>query len=179
MADENQIIREVLAGRRERYREIVERYQRPLAALVNNLVGDAHDTEDIVQEAFVAAYFNLAHFDCRRAKLSTWLFTIARNRCVNHLQRRRPRAAEGELEVAAAPADAPLEQAEFFRQLDAALDELPLEQRAAFVLVEIHGLAYDEAAQIENVRLGTLKSRIHRAKEKLRAALRGAVEHSS
>ena len=177
MIDERQIIREVLAGRRERFREIVQRYQRPLLALVKNLVGDAHEAEDIAQEAFVAAYLNLARFDATRARLSTWLFVIARNRAVNHLQRRRPQPAGQSIQNAAAPGgDDAAEQGELFRQLDAALERLPLAQRTAFVLAEIHGLAYEEVARIEQVKLGTVKSRISRAKEKLRAALRGAVD---
>ena len=70
-------------------------------------------------------------------------------------------------------------EAELFRQLDAALDALPFEQRSAFVLAQLEGFSYEEIGRIEGVGVGTVKSRIARAREKLRSLLRHAVEPHS
>jgi len=70
-------------------------------------------------------------------------------------------------------------EAELFRQLDAALDTLPFEQRSAFVLAQLQGLSYEEVGRIEGVGVGTVKSRIARAREKLRCLLRHAAEPHS
>jgi RNA polymerase sigma-70 factor (ECF subfamily) len=69
-------------------------------------------------------------------------------------------------------------QAELFERLDRALAQLPFEQRSAFVLAELHGLSYAEIGRIEGTELGTVKSRINRAKQKLRSLLGEVVEHS-
>ena len=104
--------------------------------------------------------------------LLTWLLTIARNRAVNHLRRRRlPQAGVDAEEV---PSQAPTDDVtrdEFWSLMDQALDSLPLEQKTAFVLAEIEQLPYAEIASIEQTTLGTVKSRIHRAKQALRVVL--------
>jgi RNA polymerase sigma-70 factor (ECF subfamily) len=102
----------------------------------------------------------------------TWLLAIARNKCLNALQKRRPVVLDRlpEAPVRRTP-DAELAEAEWFRRLDEVLDALPLAQKTVFVLAEIHGLSLEEIARIERVPVGTVKSRLWRAKEKLRSLL--------
>lgn len=172
MASEDQIVAQVLAGKASEFRKLVERYQQPIFRFTRNLIGDEHDAEDITQEVFLAAFNNLASYNPKRASLLTWLFTIARNRSVNYLKRRRP-VIDGEAIAQTQPAASSQDDArnEFWSQLDRALDALPIEQKAAFVLAEIEGLPYADIAHIEQTTLGTVKSRIHRAKQRLRAAM--------
>jgi RNA polymerase sigma-70 factor (ECF subfamily) len=126
---------------------------------------------------FLAAFRRLSSFDASRSAFSTWLFTIARNRCRNELARRRPvTAAELPEVVDAHSPEQAASEAELLRRLDSALADLPFEQRSAFLLAELQGLSYEEVARIEGVGLGTVKSRIARAREKLRLLLRHAVE---
>jgi RNA polymerase sigma-70 factor (ECF subfamily) len=129
---------------------------------------------------FLAAFRHLASFDPKRSAFSTWLFTIARNRCRNELARRRPVAGTELPDVVdlRSPERAASE-AELLRQLDAALDTLPFEQRSAFVLAQLQGLSYEEVGRIEDVGVGTVKSRIARAREKLRCLLSHAAEPHS
>ena len=87
-----ELIRCVLGGDRETFRLLVRRYEGPLFCLVRNLVRNAQEAEDVAQEVFLATYRNLAQFDPRSASFSTWLFTIARNKCWNALQKKRPLA---------------------------------------------------------------------------------------
>jgi RNA polymerase sigma-70 factor (ECF subfamily) len=170
MDDDLQTIQRVLAGDIDTFRVLVERHQGPLFALVGNLVRDAADRDDIAQETFLAAYLHLGSYDPQKAKFSTWLLTIARNKCINAMTQRRPLAMEAlpPRVDRRGPADRLLER-EFFTQLDQALAALPFEQKTAFVLSEIEGLSHEEICQIEDVPLGTVKSRISRAKEKLRS----------
>ncbi len=179
MDEDSQTIQAVLAGDTGRFRALVEKYQGPLFGMARHLIGDAGEAEDVAQEAFLAAYANLKSYDPARAKFSTWLFSMARNRCLNILKRKRPlvMAAVPEEAVADTPGKR-LDTETAFDRLDSALDELPLEQKTAFVLAEIEGLSYGEIVVIEGVKLGTVKSRIARAKEKLRDSLRNVVEQS-
>lgn len=177
MTDDLDAIRRVLAGDVESFRRLVDRYQRPLLNLVRNLTPPGTDHEGVGQDVFLAAFRRLAWFDPKRSAFSTWLFTIARNRCRNELARRRP-VAGGELPDVVDPRspERAATEAELVRQLAAALDALPFEQRSAFVLTQLQGLSYEEVGRIEGVGVGTVKSRIARAREKLRCLLSHAAE---
>ena len=177
MNDDLEAIQRVLADDVESFRRLVERYQRPQLTLVRNLTPPDTDREGVAQDLFLAAFRSLASFEPRRAAFSTWLFTIARNRCRNELARRRPVAGvELPESVDLRSPEREASEAELFRQLDAALDALPFEQRSAFVLAHLQGLSYEEVGRIEGVGVGTVKSRIARAREKLRRLLRNAAE---
>jgi RNA polymerase sigma factor (sigma-70 family) len=177
MSDDLRIIQRVLEGEIEAFRLLVEKYQKSLFAMIRNMLSNPADCEDVAQEAFLAAYLHLRSYDANESRFSTWLFTIARNRCCNEAKRRRPASLDSiEPSVAAGhPADG-LIAGEVADALDRALDSLPFEQRSAFVLAEIQDLPLDEVARIEAVPLGTVKSRINRAKEKLRWRLAPASE---
>jgi RNA polymerase sigma-70 factor, ECF subfamily len=177
MNDDLRTIQRVLKGRLEEYRLLVEKYQKPLLAMIRNLLSNPADCEDIAQEAFLAAYLHLRSYDPRETKFSTWLFTIARNRCFNEAKKRKP-VNIGSIDRSTAsghPADR-LIDAEFAAVLDRALEGLPFEQKSAFVLAEIQELTLEEVARIEGAPLGTVKSRISRAKEKLRSIFARALE---
>jgi RNA polymerase sigma-70 factor (ECF subfamily) len=161
-----------LAGEIDTYRELVEKYQKPLFAMIRNLLSYAADCEDIAQETFLAAFVHLRSYDSQSAQFSTWLFTIARNRCFNEAKRRKPATIES-IDPSSASRDPAnrLIAEEAAAALDRALDSLPFEQKCAFVLAEIHELPLEEVARIEAAPLGTVKSRLSRAKEKLRSIL--------
>jgi len=179
MSDDLRAIQRVLEGDTEAFRILVKQHEDRLFCLIRNLIPDRNDCEDIAQEVFLAAYTHLRSYDHGRATFSTWLLTIARNKCLNALKKKTPAAAAGapEPEDARTP-DAEASEAEWFQQLDAALDALPLEQKTTFVLAEIQGLSLQEIGTIERVSLGTVKSRLSRAREKLRSLLRRTAEQS-
>ena len=172
MTQETEVIRRVLQGDIESFRLLVERYERPIVRMVRNVTGDGESSEDIAQDVFLAAYKKLSSFDPACSNFSTWLFTIARNKSINALRKKRARSMS-ELPESINPCRPgdELARAEFFGRLDSALQALPSAQRRAFVLAEFEQLPYSEIAQIEGARQGTIKSRINRAKAKLRLAL--------
>jgi RNA polymerase sigma-70 factor (ECF subfamily) len=174
-----EIVARVLAGVTSDYRQVVVRHQRSIFRFAWNLIGDEHEAEDIVQEVFVAAFRHLGSYDEKRASLQTWLLAITRNRCINCLKRQRPAVGGTLLRDTIEPAGATdSERDRFWSALNAALAQLPLKQRTAFALAEIEQLSYAEIAAIEQTTCGTVKSRIHRAKQHLRTVLAPTMRDS-
>jgi RNA polymerase sigma-70 factor (ECF subfamily) len=181
MDDDLQAIDRVKAGDVEAFRTLVRRHERAVFGLVRNLIPDAAEWEDVAQEVFLAAFRHLGAFDARRAPFPVWLLTIARNKCYSALKSKKtmPRPMEPASLPEAADRRTPEGDAaeeECFRLLDEALAALPLEQKSAFVLAELHGFPLEQVARIERVKLGTVKSRLSRAREKLRCLLRPTVD---
>ncbi len=168
------MIQDLLDGKMGSFRGIIERYQRPVLRMISNIVHDHHAAEDITQDVFMAVFNKLSTFDQMRCKFSTWMFTIARNKSINHLRKNRKTLSMDSLEfVSSSDPSEQICNEEFFQQMDRALSKLPKSQKRAFVLAEFENLPYEEIAQIECTGIGTIKSRIHRAKKKLRKALAG------
>jgi RNA polymerase sigma-70 factor (ECF subfamily) len=169
-----EVIRQVLEGDIESFGRIVERYEKPVVRMIRNMTNKAESCEDIAQDVFFTAYKKLASFDPARSNFSTWLFTIARNKSINAMKKKRP-VSMGELPEKINPHNPSdkLAEREFFDRLDRELLALPRGQRRAFVFAELEELSYEEIAQIEGTRIGTIKSRINRAKKKLRSNIKG------
>ncbi len=180
MSEEAGIIRRIVNGDVDSFRLLVQRYQRPVISMIRNLINDRGACEDLAQEVFFTAYRKLSSFDPARSKFSTWLFTIARNKSINFLRRKRIFSTNKLPEQADSrgPGDE-LARKEFFEELDLALKKLPGRQKRVFVLAEFEKLAYEDIAQIEGVPIGTVRSRINRAKKKLAARLKSYDESMS
>ena len=176
--DDRELVGRVLAGHTADFRLLVDRYQQPLFRFASGLVGNWEEAQDVTQETFLAAFANLSSYDSSRAAFSTWLFTIARNRCINLLKQRRPIPLNEPDSIRNAPSTDPIVSQELSQALDRALATLPVEQRVAFILAEIEELPYDEIARIERTSLGTVKSRIHRAKQRLQSLLEPVMRES-
>lgn len=179
MQDEIDVIRQVTAGKTESFRILVTRYERSVFSFVRNMVTNTHESEDLTQDVFLSAFLKLGSFNPDRGAFSTWLLAIARNRCLSALKRPRPlpRAFAPDAAEDRTPEFAPADR-ELLDLLDAALAELPVEQKTAFVLSEFCELSQEAISEVERTSLGTVKSRISRAKAKLRAALGRLVEES-
>jgi RNA polymerase sigma-70 factor (ECF subfamily) len=174
MTEETGIIRAVLEGDTESFRLLVQRYQKPVIRMIANLINDRHICEDVAQEVFLAAYKKLPSFNPVRSSFSTWLFTIARNKSINAVKKKRILSAGNPPENPDfnEPVDT-LIRDELFIKLDQALKSLNPEHRRAIVLAEFENVPYEQIAQIEGVRPGTIKSRVNRAKHRLKSVLDG------
>ena len=160
-------------------RDLVVRYQRPVFAILSRMLQarpDLGSVEDLAQETFLRVFRALPGFDRRGpARLSTWILTIASRLAIDELRRRRPELAV--LDPVSEPpgsaaADTDTERRALADLLRRAIDDLSPEHRAAFLLREYHELEYAEIADSLQIDLGTVKSRLSRA----RAALRRSLE---
>jgi RNA polymerase sigma-70 factor, ECF subfamily len=162
------------AGDRDASRALVETYQRRVFALVSRmLAGRGRATiEDVAQDTFLVVFRRLGSFASNgAAKLSTWILTIAARRAIDELRKQRP-ALMAEIErTSDARGDDRAIRKELVAAIEAALRELSPELRAAFLLREYHGLEYAEIASALAIDLGTVKSRLSRARAALRARL--------
>ncbi len=161
------------------------KYQRRLARLLSRMVRDAAEIEDITQESFIKAYRALPQFRGDSA-FYTWLYRIAVNTAKNYLVakgRRAPTTTEFDSEEAEgfedgdllrdiATPDAELHTKQVARAVNEAVDSLPEELRTAITLREIEGLSYEEIAQMMECPIGTVRSRIFRAREAIAEKIR-------
>jgi RNA polymerase sigma-70 factor (ECF subfamily) len=169
-------LRRAMRGDADATRRMVELYQGRVFALVSRMLsGRGRATiEDIAQDTFLAVFRQLAQFDPRgTAKLSTWILTIAARRAIDEVRKQRPvLLAEPERDRASeARSDERTQRRELALVIEAALRDLSPELRAAFLLREYHDLDYAEIATALQIDLGTVKSRLSRARSGLRERL--------
>ena len=141
MTQEIEVIRQILEGDIESFRFVLERYEKPVIRMIRNIINNQEFCQDIAQDVFLTAYRKLASFDPARSSFSTWLFTIARNKSINALKKKKA-VSMSELPEGSNSHN-PYDEAaqkEFFEQLDQVLQTLPTRQKAAFVLAEFEKL---------------------------------------
>lgn len=183
MKDDALLIDETLQGDSAAFGQLVSRYQDRLYNSLVHLLGSADGAQDAVQDAFVQAYVKLESFE-RASTFYTWLYRIAFNMAISRRRRQRPTASIEQARelVGEEPADrtpAPgerLEQQERAAQVRAALDRLSPEHRSILVLREIEGCAYEQIAEVLDVPVGTIRSRLHRARQQLREQLKDVLQ---
>ncbi len=190
-ADEEDIlIARCLAGETEAYRPLVQRHQRVVFSVASRMLGSRADAEDVSQQAFVDAFAALDRFrsEGRSHAFASWVIRIAINRCKDILKskRRTEESLDDEgngrralFATEARDPEAELGAAEMQRALAAALLEVPLKYREVLVLKDIEELPYEEIRGILNLPLTTLKIRVVRARDMLRAALAAKLGKSS
>jgi RNA polymerase sigma-70 factor, ECF subfamily len=177
--DDAQWIDQALAGRSAAFGQLVLKYQDRLYNTVVHVVGNAEDARDVVQEAFVQALLNLGSFR-RASAFYTWLYRIAFNVAAGQRRKKRPTMSveKARLQDGREPvdgSDGPAERllrGERCRQVRKAIAELDEEHRVVLVLREIDGCCYETIAEILDVPVGTVRSRIHRARNQLRERLK-------
>ncbi|MBK9030243.1 MAG: RNA polymerase sigma factor [Myxococcales bacterium] len=155
------------------WRRLVEVYQAPVFALLGRMVGGGRRSlvEDLAQDTFLAVLEHLPTWTpTGPARLSTWILTIASRRAIDALRRHAP-VSIATVELAIDPAPAAIPRRELAAAIERAVGGLPPEYRAAFLLRELHGLDYEEIALALAIELGTVRSRLARARQALRRAL--------
>jgi RNA polymerase sigma-70 factor (ECF subfamily) len=176
----NGLIQAHLAGDSRAFDQIVSRYQVRLLNFVYRMIGDRDRAEDLVQEAFLRVYRHLDRFDQSR-KFSTWIYTIASNLAKNELRNRsrspfvtlepsRPYGEDEEqrpmdFEDHASRPDDLYERRNLKALVDQTVAQLASHHREVFVLRELEGKSYEEIAEIMHCNLGTVKSRLNRARQ--------------
>jgi RNA polymerase sigma-70 factor, ECF subfamily len=180
---EDELIQQALSGSGDAYGLLVERYQDRLFNAMLHIVGSADEAEDIVQDSFVQAYVKLDTFR-GQSRFFTWLYRIAFN---NALSRRRKRRVDASIEqgreaTGGDPVDRheapeePLLRQERVATVTAALQRLSEEHRAILVLREMQDLPYEEIAEILSINIGTVRSRLSRARNQLHDLLKEMLD---
>jgi RNA polymerase sigma-70 factor (ECF subfamily) len=184
--DDGQLIDEALEGDTAAFGRLVCKYQDRLYNTMVNVVRRREEAEDVVQDAFVQAFVKLSSFK-RNSAFYTWLYRIAFNTAISRQRRRRVemsvdqgREAAGEEPVdhGDAPEDRMLRQ-EQAGQVQQALSALSDDYRAVLVLREVEGCCYETIADILDLPIGTVRSRLHRSRLQLREELREVLESNS
>ncbi len=186
-AEDKELVARALQGDELAYRELLERFRRPIFSLIYRMIGDRELAEDLAQESFVKAFNNLDTYN-PSYRFSSWLFKIANNHAIDHLRRARlstvsihgsPHAASAEREeetriVLQSQDESPEQEVlalELGGEIEQAIAQLRLEYRTAIILRHIENRPYEEIAEIMDVPIGTVKTFLHRARAELREAL--------
>lgn len=186
---DQKLVEKAQGGDRVAFDLLVSKYQRKLGRLLSRFIRDPAEVEDVTQEAFIKAYRALPSFRGDSA-FYTWLYRIGINTAKNYLvsqSRRAPTTTEFDTDEAETFEDGDqlrdintpesvLLSKQIGETVNTAMDALPEELRAAIVLREIEGLSYEEIAQIMNCPIGTVRSRIFRAREAVAAKLRPLLD---
>lgn len=179
LPDEQAWVERAVRGDRAAFARLAEHYQSACYGLAWRLLGDADRAADATQDALIHAYAAISSY--RGGAFRSWLLRITANASYDILRRsqRRPTTAlpdpeQGESELPDAGAIDPVGEAtrsELYRHLELALQQLPEEQRTAVVLCDVYGMDYPQVAELTASALGTVKSRIHRGRLRLRELL--------
>jgi RNA polymerase sigma-70 factor (ECF subfamily) len=186
---DRQLVERAQRGDKHAFELLVQKYQRKLGRLLARFIRDPAEVEDVTQEAFIKAYRALPAFRGDSA-FYTWLYRIGINTAKNYLMalgRRAPTSTEVEAEEAEGLEDGEqlrdintpesvLLSAEIARTVNATIEELPEELRTAIQLREIEGMSYEDIARIMECPIGTVRSRIFRAREAIAERLRPLLD---
>ena len=178
------LVERAQSGDKRAFELLVIKYQRKLGRLLSRMVRDAAEVEDITQETFIKAYRALPGFRGESA-FYTWLYRIGVNTAKNYLVGRKRQASstdvqaedaenyeEGDMLRDVATPDAELQTKQIAQAVNSAVDALPDELRIAITLREIEGMSYEEIAQMMDCPIGTVRSRIFRAREAIAERIR-------
>lgn len=184
-ADDTTVVQAFLLGEERAFQELVERYQTRLLNFIYRSIGDRERAEDLVQEVFIRVYRHIHRFDTSK-KFSTWIYTIASNLAKNELRNRsrNPLVLFQTITNNRTEDERPLQFEDHSgrpddlyhkRHLKSLVEQtvaqLPEHHREVFVLREIEGKSYEEIAEITNCNLGTVKSRLNRARNAFAAII--------
>ena len=178
-AIEQQLIDAAIAGDSYAFEQLVQPLEGRIYAVALRMCQNREDAQDCMQEAMIRIYRALSGFK-GQSSFSTWVYRITMNTCLDELRRRKARKStslDNLVDAGWSPSDETdtperhAVQSEQRRTIERAIADLPEDMRAAIVLRDIQGLAYDEIAAALDVNVGTVKSRISRARERLREKL--------
>jgi RNA polymerase sigma-70 factor (ECF subfamily) len=186
---DQRLVERVQRGDKAAFDLLVSKYQRKIFRLLSRLIRDPAEVEDVAQEAFIKAYRALPNFRGDSA-FYTWLYRIAINTAKNHLVsqgRRAPTTTEADIEEAETfddgdhlrdlnTPDSMLLTKQVAEAVNRAIEQLPEDLRTAIVLREIEGLSYEEIAESMNCPIGTVRSRIFRAREAIAHELKPVLD---
>ncbi len=188
--DDSGVVASQLVGNDRAFGVLVERYQKRLLNFIYRIIGDRERAEDLVQEVFIRVHRHLHRFD-QSKKFSTWIYTIASNLAKNELRNRsrNPLVLFQTIKKTWETDDRPIQfedsrhkPDDLFRKrhlrelVEWSVEQLPRHHRVVFVLRELEGKTYEEIAEITGCNLGTVKSRLNRARNRFANVIRPLID---
>lgn len=176
--EENEIVRDVLSGHTDEFEKLVAAYEKPVYHIALKMTGNEEDAFDLSQDTFLKAYRSLSTFR-GESSFGTWICRLASNQCIDFLRKQKRRGQLLSLDDTddyGRPAELPdlrfepqsaMEKRELYMQVREGLGKLPPEQKLILILRDMEGLSYQEIADTLEMELGTVKSRIYRARAHL------------
>ena len=181
---EKELLKKCRQGDRDAFNILVQTYQRQVINLAYGMLSDTEDATDAAQEVFIKVYRNIDRFE-GKSSLSTWIYRITSNVCKDFL-RKRTRTIQSvsiyesseddddrpmEIKDSSPTPQEHMEITETQREVRKALDELPEEYKSVFVMYDLEGLSYDDISNVLQCPVGTIKSRLNRARKALKKNL--------
>lgn len=179
MDDENLLIKKAKAGDLDAYEQIIKTYEKKVFNLVYRIMKSQEEIEDIAQEVFIKIYKNLKNFK-EESSLYTWIYKITVNVCIDVRKKKRKVISIDEkidlgdsettiqIEDKEKPLEEQVEVLDMRRRLNQCINQLPESHRIIIILRDIKGLSYQEIAEILDINIGTVKSKINRARVALK-----------
>lgn len=181
MKDE-ELVKKVKNGDIDAFEQIIALYESKVFSLIYHMIKNENEIEDLAQEVFIRVYTNIKKFN-GNSSLYTWIYKITTNLCIDYIKRKKEviyldeklKLEDNEVEMQI-PSDEKrqdelYEDKELKEKLEKCIDKLPEKQKAIIILRDIKGFSYEEIAYITGIKLGTVKSQINRARQKLKNML--------
>ncbi len=177
--DENKLIERASGGDPAAFNRLMEIHEKRMYAVALRMCGNREDAQDCLQEAMLRVYRAISNFK-GQSSFGTWVYRITMNTCLDELRRKKNKqntSLDNMLDQGWAPTDESsspekkVMQNEMRQSIANSIRDLPEDMRSAIIMRDVHGYSYDEIADMLNVNVGTIKSRISRGREKLREKL--------
>jgi RNA polymerase sigma-70 factor (ECF subfamily) len=178
---DHDLLRRVKEGDMVAFSKLVDRYRNRLMNVIGRMLNSAEEAEDIVQETFLRVYQHRDSFDFKHC-FSTWLYTIALNLARNELRKKKKYRFVDIFDMQNKEVETAVEAkipSNLGPALEAAINQLPEKYKTAFILRDIEEMPYDEVARVLSIPLGTVKSRVNRARSILRDKLKPRMEEKN
>ncbi|BAQ09593.1 elf family DNA-directed RNA polymerase sigma subunit sigw [Bacillus sp. OxB-1] len=175
MEEELQWIREVLAGNKQAYAHIINKYKNPMYATILRMTKNPQDAQDFVQEAFIKVYQRLDQYK-ETGSFSSWLYRVAINHCLDQYRKKYYQSASQQIDenqvINPQHPELIFLKKEKSRQLERLIATLPEDERLIILLRYANELSYDEISELADVPVSTVRNKLHRAKKKMRATVK-------
>ena len=175
MQEDNRWIQQVLAGDKQAYAHLINKYKNPLYATILRMTKNPHDAQDLVQEAFIKVYEQLGKYD-KTGSFASWMYRVAINHCMDEFRKKRYQMKQVEIEEGSIiSADSP--ELIFFkneesRRLERLVATLPEDERIIILLRYVNELSYLEISDLVETPLATVRNKLHWAKMKMRETVK-------
>lgn len=171
MQEEQQWIQEVLAGNKQAYAQIINKYKNPLYATILRMTKNPYDAQDLVQEAFIKMYEQLGKYN-RTGSFSSWMYRVAINHCMDEFRKKRYKMKSVEIDERMIASTTTPEliffKNEKSRRLERLIATLSEDERIILLLRYVNELSYQEISEAVEIPLATVRNKLHRAKKKMR-----------